>query len=106
MAKREYVGYTNIAFITLPSKDWWENRMFLQNHGITAIGGKDFFPAIHTGCALRHTSGIIAKVVGRRTVTAGKNSCCSRIELQVINSTCPREDFQKVFYDFFGDLIR
>lgn len=97
----------NIVWITLPSKDGWENRVFLQKYGIDVLrGDSTFFPSIHSGAILKHESGIICKVREVMLQHCGRGSSCSRIVLKATNASCDKKKFQEVFYDFFGNLIR
>ena len=93
----------NVAVLTLPSKDWWKNLLFLQKYGIKVIGGSaPNFPVISVGTALKHSSGIIAKVRCKDIVPCSKDSVCTKWEIRVTNGSCPQDKFQEVFYDFLN----
>ena len=94
----------NICFVTLPSKDWWENQIFLDKFQVRYNGSS--FPRIMSGGCLIHKSGIRAKVREVRLVPCGRDSVCTRWELVVTNFNCPQDKFQEVFYDFLDSLTK
>lgn len=93
---------TNVAFITLPMKNWSESRLFLERFGIRVIGAD--YPVIRVGFALAHGSGVIARIREVRQVRCGRGSVITRWQLKVTNMTCDPATFQKYFYDYIDSI--
>lgn len=95
----------NQAFITLPAKNWLQNRLFLESFGIKVIGND--YPIIRVGFGLVHEqSGVIARIRELIQVPCGRGSSVTRYQLRVTNMKCDSAVFQKLFYDYFDSYMR
>lgn len=94
---------TNVAYITLPTKNMIENEFFLESYGLTIIvNNKESMHRIIPGNALRHYCGIVVKIREIRKVSCGKGSVCTRLQLTVSNDKIPSERFQELFFDYLN----